>query len=140
MHRILLPVDHSEERAHSQVTYVKSLPDVGNSVEVKILHVFGNEDSIDPKTDESARDPEKIPSVARTKAALEDAGIECEVIKDRHDVVSAIVEQATEHDVDAIVLGGRKRSTAGKVLFGSVTMAVLRNMAIPVVVTGELEE
>lgn len=139
MHRILMPVDHSEERARSQVNYVKTLPNASDAVEVKLLHVFDDEDSLDPSNDESARDPDTIPSVAQTKTALEESDIDYEVLKDRHDVVTAIVDQATEHDVDAIVLGGRKRSPAGKVLFGSITMSVLRNTAIPVVVTGELE-
>ena len=139
MHRILMPIDQSATRAKTQIEYVLSLPDAGDSVEVKLLHIFTDEDSIDPENDEDRRSPESVPAVAQAKATLEEHGIETEVLKDRHDIVTAIVEQATTHDVDGIVMGGRKRSPAGKVLFGSVTMSVLRNTTIPVTVTGELE-
>jgi len=50
--------------------------------------------------------------------------------------VNAIVEAAQEHDVDVIFLAGRKRSPAGKVLFGSVTQGVALSTERPVQICG----
>jgi nucleotide-binding universal stress UspA family protein len=49
----------------------------------------------------------------------------------------AIIETADELDADLIVLAGRKRSPAGKALFGSVTQAVILNSNRPVLVAGD---
>ena len=49
---------------------------------------------------------------------------------------TAVLEVAAETDADHIVLGGRKRSPARSLLFGSVTQAVLLDADRPVSVTG----
>lgn len=43
-----------------------------------------------------------------------------------------IVDYAERNDVSYIVVGSRKRSPAGKALFGSVTQSILLNSEIPV--------
>jgi nucleotide-binding universal stress UspA family protein len=45
-----------------------------------------------------------------------------------------ILNYATAHDAVYVVVGGRKRSPVGKVLFGSTTQAVLLNAEQPVLV------
>lgn len=140
MYRVLMPVDADENRSMAQARYVANLPDASDSVEVTVLYVFEDDDSLDPSNDESARQPENVESVARVMEFFEKEGIEHSTAKDRATPIEAILDLATDLDADSIVLGGRKRSPTGKVLFGSVTMSVLRNTDIPVVVTGDAAE
>ncbi len=137
MYRVLMPVDESTGRAMAQARYVASLPEASERVSTTVLYVFSDEDSLDPRDDESGREPEAVESVADVMAFFDDEGISYEVIKDRGKPTKAILGQAEEREPDTIAVGGRKRSPAGKVLFGSVTMDVLRNTDIPVVVAGE---
>lgn len=51
------------------------------------------------------------------------------------DAAEELIEYADSEDASYIVIGGRKRSAVGKVLFGSVTQSVLLNADIPVVTT-----
>jgi nucleotide-binding universal stress UspA family protein len=53
------------------------------------------------------------------------------------DVTEQILAEATEQDARYIVLGGRKRSPAGKAVFGSVTQSVTLAADTPVVVVIE---
>lgn len=139
MYRVLMPVDTNEQRSLAQARYAAGLPDATNSVEVTVLYVYDDDDSLDPGSDESSREPEDLESVASVVEFFESEGVAYQTAKDRADPVGAILDQADLHDADEIVLGGRKRSPAGKVLFGSVTMSVLRNTDVPVVVTGAAE-
>lgn len=47
-----------------------------------------------------------------------------------------IIEYATDHDSDHIVIGSRRRSGINRVLFGSVAEKVIRESPIPVMVVG----
>lgn len=120
----------------AQARCVADLPDASDAVEVTVLYVFEDEDSLDPSNDESVRRPEDIEAVADVTEFFDALGIEWQTRKDRGTPTGAILSQAEEIDADAIVLGGRKRSAVGNILFGSVTMAVMRNTDIPVTVAG----
>lgn len=131
-----MPVDGNTERAMAQANYVAALPEASDAVEATVLYVFEDEDSIAPSSDEQARTPGDIESVARVAAFFEANDITHQTRKGRGDPAEAILAQADELEADTIALGGRKRSPAGKILFGSVTMNVLRNTDVPVVVAG----
>ncbi len=137
MYRVLLPVDENPKRTLAQAQAVTNLPNAGEAVKAFMLYVFVDEDSLDPNVDESVRSVEDIEAIIQAKNHLEEHGIEVELFEDRKDPVQAILDHESAHDADAIVIGGRKRSPAGKVLFGSVTQSVLMNTDTPVVVTGD---
>lgn len=136
MYRVLLPVDHSESRALKQADYVTSLPGESEDIEVVLLYVFTDE--TDPE--DVPRTVTRIRSVRRANEHLEDNDVEVTIIEDSMETVENILRHADEYDVDSIVLGGRKRSPAGKAIFGSVTQSVILNTDRPVVVTGSNEE
>lgn len=132
MYRVLVPVDNSESRALAQADYVGSLPNAEDEVEATILFVFTDDDD----DGEFTRSVTRVRSVRRATERLEDAGVEVNVVEDSMETVDNILRYAEEHDAASIVMGGRKRSPAGKALFGSVTQSVILNADRPVVVTG----
>ena len=83
---------------------------------------------------------EQIESVATTIAqeAASNAGVEAdEVVGLVGRPSQRVIEYAEDVDADYLVVGGRKRSSVGKVLFGSVTQSILLNADCPVVTVME---
>ncbi len=137
MHRVLIPVDTNEDRAIAQARYVTSLPDASESVEAYLLFIFTDDSEDLPKDFKQFKSASRIGSVRRAQEHLEDHDIDVTVLEGSGDVEEGdILARADEYDVDAIVLGGRKRSPVGKAVFGSVTQSVILNTDLPVVVTG----
>lgn len=127
MYRVLLPIDESDERATAQAQAVASLPG-GEDVVVTLLHVYDG-------VDESG-----VPDVLELSAAkaaceiLDEYAIEGE--RAFGDPGEEIVRMADKIGADVIVLGGRKRSKLGSLLFGSVSQAVTLHANRPVMITG----
>ena len=142
MYSILLPVHTNVERALSQANYVATLADEGLELRAYVLFVFtGKERSPDtPEEMKRFDSPTRIDAVKRTMGVLDDADVEYTIQEDSGEVAADILADAEELDVDEVVLGGRKRSPAGKILFGSVTQEVLLNTDRPVTVTTASEE
>ena len=136
MYRALLAVDADETRVRSQAAYVTSLPEASTSVEVIVLFVFHEEGQTLPEELRQFKSIDRVPSVRRAREHLEDHDVEHTLLEESGDTVEDILSMADRYDVDAIVLGGRKRSPAGKAIFGSVTQSVILEADRPVVVTG----
>jgi len=133
MYRILIPVDDDAGRASAQAAFVTGLPLVGDDVEVTVTHALHGEELEAP---DAMRNPGRVSTVRQVRDALEDAGIDVAVGEIGQPPAEGIVDLADDIDADLLVLGGRKQSPAGKVLFGSITQEVLLDTDRPVVVTG----
>lgn len=129
MYHIVMAVDKSEERAVSEADAVLGLPRDPSDIHVTILHDFTDNPSGASVT--------QVSSVRRAQDKLEDAGVDVELTESSGDPAEAIISTADELDADMIVLAARKRTPTGKVLFGSVTQAVLLGTDRPVLVCGE---
>lgn len=131
MYTVLLPVDRDPSRAEPQAVMVSDLPQAATDVEVYLLHVF--DDATTAETTEPAQ-------VAGGKAALshlDRAGIRVEQRSESGNPAAEILRVADAVEADLIVLGGRKRSPLGSMLFGSVSQQVTLDARRPVVVTGD---
>ena len=137
MYQVLLPLDGDEDRALAQAEYVAAQPGAAEEIEAILLFVFtgGEEDTV-PQELRQFKSATRVGSVRRATEHLEEAGVDVTVTDGSGDAADDIIATAQKHDVDEIVMGGRKRSPAGKAIFGSVTQSVIRSTDLPVVVTG----
>jgi nucleotide-binding universal stress UspA family protein len=131
MYEVLLCVDADATSLDRQVAAVTALPNPSNEVHVTVCHVFGENPSGAAAT--------QVTSVRRALDALDDAGIETSVAGESGNPTDAILRAADERDADAIYIGGRKRSPAGKALFGSVAQSLILSADRPVLVAGQGE-
>ena len=127
MYHVLIAVDADENRALAQAETVAELPGT-DEIEATVFHVFGDNPSGASAT--------QVAAVRRTVERLEDAGVEAGVRESSGDPADTILDAADDVDADLVCIGGRKRTPAGKALFGSVTQSVILNSERPVVVTG----
>lgn len=136
MYQILMPIDTDVDRALAQAEYIANLPG-SDEVRTMILFVFSGRTGEDlPNELKPFKSATRVESVRRAQEYLEEHGVEVEILDESGDAAEDIIDEANRYEVDSIVLGGRKRSPAGKVIFGSVTQSVILNTDRPVVVTG----
>ncbi|MDS0293401.1 universal stress protein [Halogeometricum luteum] len=128
MYHVVVGVDEEEEHARRCVEEVVNLPGESSEKRVTLIHSF-----VDNPSGASAT---QVHSVREASETLEAAGIEYDVEESSGDPADAIVSVADDVDADLVVVGGRKRSPAGKALFGSVTQSVILGADRPVMVTG----
>lgn len=136
MYRVLIPVDENESRARAQASAVIDLPAADQRVEARLLYVFGDDSPDLPGEVQGFKSATRVGSVRRATELLEEAGVAVSVLEDSGDAADDIVAAAEREEVDAIVMGGRKRSPTGKAVFGSTTLEVIRRTDLPVTVTG----
>ena len=136
MYRVLLALDADEDRCRRAAEAVTALPGVPDGVSVLALNVFREFTVTDEGGDVRSADlydEDDYPaSVDAAVDILEAAGLEAERRREHGDPAAAIIEVADEIDADLIVMSGRRRSPAGKVLFGSVAQGVLLGTDRPV--------
>lgn len=124
MYEIVIAIDTDEERAISQAETVADLPGAAADVHATLFHDFTN--------NPQGGSVSQVGAVRRAREVLEDADIDVTLEESSGDPGHAIVELADERDADLICLGGRKRSPAGKALFGSVVQDVFLETDRPV--------
>jgi nucleotide-binding universal stress UspA family protein len=108
---------------------------------VKLAHVFSKgayertRETLDFDPDAEVT-PDVVAKRYVTIRALGDAMSEAGIPFSTHGTVgekgTAIVDLAEELDADLVVVGGRKRSPAGKAVFGSTAQEVMLNAPCPV--------
>ena len=131
MVRLLVALDDRVPAANAQVDAVEDVVSVADEVEAWLLHVFGeNPEGASVTQVEAAR---------RASDRLEELGVEVNLLGSSGNPAEEILRYAEEHDVDRICVGGRKRSPAGKALFGSVTQDVILGTDRPVLVCGSTD-
>ena len=125
MYTVVVGIDDNEERAIAQA---EALADMPGSEEMRaiLLHDF--------TTNPEGASVGQVSSVRRARERLEAAGIEIELEESSGEPAEAILREAEDEDADMICVAGRKRTPTGKVLFGSVTQAVILDTDRPVLV------
>ncbi|QSG14704.1 universal stress protein [Halapricum desulfuricans] len=131
MYRALMPIDGSESRGEAQAEAVIGLPNATESVTVTLLYVFDDADQMETTA------PDELDGGRVAATRLQDAGIAVEQSSRVGDPATEILAAADELDADQIVLGGRKRSPVGAILFGSVSQSVIVDADRPVTITGD---
>ncbi|MEF8883526.1 MAG: universal stress protein [Haloarculaceae archaeon] len=134
MYEILMPVDSNESRGTAQAEAVVDLPAASEEIRVTLLHVFDDED----REENTATKQIRGGNAARSR--LEEAGVGARDVTRVGDPATEILAAAQETEADHIVLGGRKRSPLGSLLFGSVSQAVVLDSERPVTITGGKRE
>jgi nucleotide-binding universal stress UspA family protein len=116
MASILVSVDTNVSRAKKQVESITTLPLDPTETEIVLYHVF--------RVDDEGADAADLKSVSSAADHLENAGFDVQISQSSGDTVRNVLNKAEEIDADIISLAGRRRSPAGKALFGSVTQDV----------------
>ncbi len=127
MYTVLVAIDSSEDRALAEAETVADLPGRGEVTAV-LFHTFGD--------NPGGASVGQVASVRRAREYLEDAGVTVTLAEGSGDPAEEILRVAADRDADAICLAARKRTPAGKVLFGSVTQGVILSTDRPVIVCG----
>jgi nucleotide-binding universal stress UspA family protein len=128
MYHVVIGIDEDEDHARLCAEEVATMPGGAGEKRVTLIHSFTDNPSGASAT--------QLAPVREASDLLEEAGIEYTVTESSGDPAEAIIDTADEVDADLIVIGGRKRSPAGKALFGSVTQTVILSAGRPVMVTG----
>lgn len=128
MYTVLIAVDDSRERALAEAEAVADLPG-HDEVEAVLFHNFAD--------NPEGASVNQVAAVRRAREKLEDAGVDVELAEGSGDATESILDAADDHDADAICVAARKRTPAGKVLFGSVTQGVILSSSRPVIVCGD---
>ena len=129
-----MPIDGSETHGVAQADAVVALPHAADEVRVTLLHVFDEEERA--KTTK----PAQLDGGRAANDRLREARIAVEQVSRFGDPATEILAAAADLDPDYIVLGGRKRSPLGSLLFGSVSQAVVLDADRPVTITGGAAE
>ncbi|MFT4883416.1 MAG: nucleotide-binding universal stress UspA family protein [Natronomonas sp.] len=124
MTHIVIAIDDDEERAQIQAERVAELDWDEEEVSATVLHVFT--DNIEGAGISQFRPARKAVDI------LEDAGIEVSAYESSGDPAERVVAYADKNEADLICVAGRKRSPAGKAVFGSVSQSVMLDSEIPV--------
>lgn len=139
MYTVLMPVDGDEDRARAAVETLTTMPFPAEELSVIVVHVFPEFEVVDDSrgrvsSDELLEERDPPSSVTLAVDRLEEFGYDASVRVKEGDPAETILDIGDEVGAECIVMCSRRRSPAGKALFGSVTQGVLLDGGFPVVV------
>jgi nucleotide-binding universal stress UspA family protein len=104
-----------------------------------VVHVLTRSDFVDLNRTDTDETDEAIPENQIRDTGADIAADQAQSVTDEFrsvglvgDPAAQIINHAKEEDASFIVTSGRRRSSAGKVLFGSVTQSVILSAECPV--------
>ena len=138
MKRVLLAVDTDEARARRAAEGVASMPGAPDDLAVTVLNVFEEFTAADEGGQVRSKDlfdEDDFPdSALAARDVLAAEGIDVDLRREHGDPADRILAVAANEGAAVIAVAGRKRSPAGKALFGSVTQSVVLDADRPVLV------
>ena len=137
--RILVAVDGSEnaDRAFEYAAYIAKQCEVERLFIVNVIEGFGRSIGEWEKRDALVKDLEQNSKELLEKyksKAISQAFTTAEIISAAGNAGEEILKLAEREKMDTIVMGSRGRSTASKLLLGSVSHNVLHNATCPVTI------
>lgn len=128
MYHIVAGIDDDESHATRCAEAAADLPGGSTEKRVTLIHSFDD--------NPSGASASQLQSVRAAVEILEEHDVDTDIQESSGDPADAIIDTAVRSEADLILIGGRKRSPAGKALFGSVTQSVILGSSRPVMVTG----
>lgn len=139
---ILAAVDRSERAEYVVREAAKLAREFDEPIHA--VHVLSTQDFVElertsVETEDEAIDMDSIRLVAADIAdkTVSDLDVEYESIGLIGDAADEIIGYASDHNAEYIVISPRRRSPAGKALFGSTAQKVIINADCPIVSTSE---
>lgn len=142
MSRVLLPASNHSRWAESVADVVVDTEGDADVTAV-VTHVFDEDEVTSTNENLDIEGRAKVDELATRKSGvtaavdrLVDAGIDTAVRGVEHDgePAEAIVDAVDDEDADRLYMYSRKRSPAGKAVFGSTLQKVILGARVPVVV------
>ncbi len=139
---VLLAVGTEDEKQTEQLAAETIAIAAPTNAEVVLTHVFTDEEfdgvrqqlDVDDSSEGSTPDAvaKRHTTTRKISEALDDAGVTYSIRGAVGDHAEEIVEAAEAVDADRVIVGGRRRSPAGKAVFGSVAQEVMLSAPCPV--------